>query len=506
MVQNLKKNQITYIKSFNIYIIIVIYTLSIFYSNGFHHPDEHFQLIEFAGLKAGWNTGYDLAWEYDSQIRSSLQPYIALCIFYFFSLFNLNNPYVLAMILRGITAILSVFSISFFIRCFRPTIERRFYTVFSFLSFVLWFLPSINVRFSSEVWAGLCLLVSVGLIQLNRHTNIYFFLIGVLFGLSFEFRFQMGLCVTGLLLWLLLIKKIRFRDLFFVLGGLFTIVFLCTLLDTIYYGEFVFAPYNYFKVDLIDNVVNFYGLEPWYYYIQKIVTAPTLIIGISILFSLIYLLFYDYKNIILWCILPYLVIHSFIGHKEIRYFFPIINFAPILLIWTYQRIIYKIKKRYFQVMFHSFIFAVIIVNAGGLFMIFKPAGSGAVNLAEYIQKTYYKGNPIDIYSTYYGPYSIGNAKGWIQRFYMDDEVNLHFIDTEFLNDIPDNAIVTIPKGYFHERELLETSGYKIEHESIPTWMSFFNKLYKVYDENSVLLLYTPNPFITDYEKISYILP
>lgn len=89
---------------------------------------------------------------------------------------------------------------------------------------------------------------------------------------------------------------------------------------------------------------------------------------------------------------------------------------------------------------------------------------------------------------------------------MDDEVNLHFIDTEFLNDIPDNAIVTIPKGYFHERELLETSGYKIEHESIPTWMSFFNKLYKVYDENSVLLLYTPNPFITDYEKISYILP
>ena len=82
-----------------LYIVILnIYIFTVFTSNGFHHPDEHFQLIEFAGLKAGWNTVYDLAWEYDSQIRPTLQPYIALIIFKTFNFFNVNSPYFLALV------------------------------------------------------------------------------------------------------------------------------------------------------------------------------------------------------------------------------------------------------------------------------------------------------------------------------------------------------------------------------------------------------------------------
>ena len=55
-------------------LISVLYVVAVFNSNGFHHPDEHFQLIEVAGIRAGWNSVRDLAWEYDYQIRPTLQP------------------------------------------------------------------------------------------------------------------------------------------------------------------------------------------------------------------------------------------------------------------------------------------------------------------------------------------------------------------------------------------------------------------------------------------------
>ena len=170
-------------------LISILYIIAVFNSDGFYHPDEHFQLIEFAGLKAGWNTGYDLAWEYDFQIRPTLQPYIALIVFKTSNLFDINNPYILALILRGLTALFSIFAIYFFINSVESTINKRLYPSFIILSFLLWFLPSINIRFSSETWAGLCFLLSIGLIHRNQSSKKILFLIGIVLGFSFEFRF-----------------------------------------------------------------------------------------------------------------------------------------------------------------------------------------------------------------------------------------------------------------------------------------------------------------------------
>lgn len=394
------------------------------------------------------------------------------------------------------TAVFSILATSFFILSFKSTIKEQFYLVFILLSFLLWFLPSINVRFSSEVWAGLILLLSVALINKNKSEKRYFLMIGILLGLSFEFRFQMGLCIAGIMIWFLIIKKIPHKKWFIIMSGIFAVVIICTVIDSFYYQKFVFAPYNYFKVDLLDNVVNSYGIEPWYYYIVKIMETPTLIIGIPIILSIIYLLVKDYKNIILWCILPYLIVHSIIGHKEIRYFFPIVHFVPILLIWFIQDIFDLRKSAVYRTFINFYFAAFFLVNIGGLFVLFKPAGSGAVNLAHYIQKKYFRGSPVTIYSPYYGAYSIGNAKGWIQRFYMKDEIELRFIEADFLDKIEKNSenelLITIPKGYFREIAFLEAAGYEIEKESIPVWIGHFNNFYRVYDENSVLLLYTKN--------------
>jgi hypothetical protein len=42
-------------------------------SEGFHHPDEHFQVLEFAGAKLGLTPWSALAWEYRDQMRPWLQ-------------------------------------------------------------------------------------------------------------------------------------------------------------------------------------------------------------------------------------------------------------------------------------------------------------------------------------------------------------------------------------------------------------------------------------------------
>lgn len=78
------------------------------------------------------------------------------------------------------------------------------------------------MRFSSEAWSGLCLLVAVGLIQRSKlnASRLSLLGIGVVWGLSFEFRFQTGLAVAGLILWLILVRKSSLRDLSWIgLGG-----------------------------------------------------------------------------------------------------------------------------------------------------------------------------------------------------------------------------------------------------------------------------------------------
>jgi phosphatidylinositol glycan class B len=47
-------------------LIPAIYLLTALNSAGYHHPDEHYQIIEFAGLKGDWAAASILQSEFDS--------------------------------------------------------------------------------------------------------------------------------------------------------------------------------------------------------------------------------------------------------------------------------------------------------------------------------------------------------------------------------------------------------------------------------------------------------
>lgn len=474
-------------------ILLVVYLIATIKSNGFHHPDEHFQLIEFAGLKAKWNTENDLPWEYKKQVRPSLQPYLAFGIFKFASLFQIENPFTLATVLRAITALFSFAAILLFISCFMQDIKQKYWTTFIVLSFFLWFLPNINIRFSSETWSGLCLLTAVALIRLNHAHNLLFFLIGVLFGLSFEFRFQLAFAISGLLLWLILVKNIPNRNLLMIFLGGMSVLGLCFFLDSLFYGELVFTPYNYFKANIIDGVASSYGVSPWFGYLEAILFAPTFLLGIAILLTMLVLLIYSPKNIVLWAVIPFIFFHSIIPHKELRFLFPIVNFIPYMLIYGYQLSVEKSRKsKPIKTCLRALIFAFVLVNVGGLLMlVFKPAGNGSVNLIYYISEKYSSRNPLIVYCLKNNnPYIIGAAKGLKANFYCPNNLVLRDITLRTLKKPPPNQLFILPKGDVVEGQMLERANYIVEKEGIPSWIMKLNKFYKVFNEDFVPVLYT----------------
>jgi phosphatidylinositol glycan class B len=148
--------------------------------------------------------------------------------------FSIINPYSQTIVLRLITAIISLLIIHFFTNTCRKFIAPEYWKIFLILSYFLWFLPFLNVRFSSETWSGLMLLLSVGMVLRNPKSNSTFLLIGVILGLSFLFRYQIAFAIAGLLGWLIVIKKEKTVSLILISSSFLLLVVLGIIIDSLF--------------------------------------------------------------------------------------------------------------------------------------------------------------------------------------------------------------------------------------------------------------------------------
>src|ERR1700744_4273077 len=74
-------------------------------SVGYHHPDEHFQVLELCNYKMGFSPIADLPWEFTAQCRSGIQPFIAFCLSKVLYACGLYNPFFVAFFLRLVIGI-----------------------------------------------------------------------------------------------------------------------------------------------------------------------------------------------------------------------------------------------------------------------------------------------------------------------------------------------------------------------------------------------------------------
>jgi len=380
-----------------LYCVLVIYALVAYKSSGYHQEDEHYQIIEFANYKLGLLPVNRLAWEYNAQIRPGLQPLICYFLLKVFHSLGINDGYDIAFLLRAISAIVAIFVIYRFIEAYKSRVSLSLQPYFIFLSYLLWFLPYINVRFSSECWSGIFFLLALAVIQQQRYkeTTKKYLIIGVLLGISVLLRYQSGLLVAGIMAWFIFIYRIRLRNLSLVMGSLFMILCIGVLIDLWLYGEFTISMYKYFQVNLVQDISSNYGVSPFYEYIVYVLKSPGPF-GICILISFMVAIACFPKNVMLWAIVPFVFIHSLIPHKELRFLYPIANLVPIFLILSYQKLykelaLKKIRGAALKKISGVILVSFFLINCTGLAAIASAgAGTNKTVITEWIHRNYGK--------------------------------------------------------------------------------------------------------------------
>ena len=475
-------------------IAIIVYSLTAFFSVGYFHEDENYQIIEFAGILDGTNEPKDLAWEYKEQIRSAIQPVIVYFIFQVCDFLSISNPYSKTFILRLITALLSLCIIFYFSESCKKTVPPEYRKLFLILTYFLWFLPFLNVRCSSETWSGIFLLLSTTLIIRNYNNYSSYTILGGLLGLSFLFRYQIAFAVIGLILWLFFIRKEQILKIGIILISFQIVVVFGIFIDSWYYGEWTVTLRNYFIVNLIESKAASFGTSPWYYYFFFIFRYSFFPIGIAILLSFIFVVFRRYKNIIVWIILPFFIGHSLISHKELRFLFPLINFIPILIIMALD-IISMNKWNYFAGnITKAFLIVIFSINVISLVIVcVKPAGIGRVRITENIREINNKERLNVIYSPNCNPYS---PWGLTTNFYKEFNASFFNINSYLSKrkksyDTDTRTVLVFSQADIKNEQiqgLIQNMNMKETCKSFPNFMLPFLKIYG-YKTNEILIVY-----------------
>jgi phosphatidylinositol glycan class B len=142
---------------------------------------------------------------------------------------------------------------------------------------------------------------------------------------------------------MLIIAKIPLKKWLFSSSIFAAVIAIGSFLDFIFYNEFVIAPLNYLHLNLVAGMASYFGTEPWYYYITQFILVGFLLISIPILLFFMKGLIPLKKHLFTWAILPFILIHFLIAHKEMRFLFPIIY--PFLFISFYGFFSYFEKKK-----------------------------------------------------------------------------------------------------------------------------------------------------------------
>jgi GPI mannosyltransferase 3 len=318
-------------------IAITIHLLAAWFSIGHYHDDEYAQILSFATSKIGMDMQSELMWEFEAGVRSGFQPNIAFVIAKVTSFVGIDSPFILAFIYRLISAVISFAATVVFINAIAKDISSK--TAFKWAVFFLffsWVLLFINVRFSSEGWATSFFLLGLGLYLYPNPASIKRYLsIGFFLGLAFLARYQVGFMLLGLGLWMLFIHRISYINLFYILlAGVLTLI-LGAGFDWWLYGEPTVSSWQYFKWHY-DGLTSASGgistsvYEPWWFYIQY--SALQLIPPITLLLPIVVVVFWVLfpTNAITWLTIPFVFFHTYFGHKEMRYLFPLLPFAPVM--------------------------------------------------------------------------------------------------------------------------------------------------------------------------------
>lgn len=304
-------------------------------SVGFYHPDQHFQVLEFSSYQLHEPTGATSVWELASKLRPTLQVYFFSGYRIICEVISITNPFhqlTFLRVLQGIS-LFAIFNLLAFYYCSKKS-HRVLIVTLLIINFS-WFLPYSRTMFSSELVSALIFFPAIVFFQkkylLNKATFYNSILIGFLLALSFFLRFQIAFAIAGFAMWIFFFEK-QFKLSIYLLIGFAIGIGFNIFLDYNFYHSLVFTPYLYFKINILEGKAAAFGESGFTFYfgvLIDIVTVP--FISLIILYHYLKSSFQNIKHPLIISTLFFFIGHFFIGHKEDRFMFTIINIIPIVI-------------------------------------------------------------------------------------------------------------------------------------------------------------------------------
>jgi len=441
--------------------ILLIHAMAAWFSLGWQHPDEHFQLLEFARFLLGKIEPSGLPWEFTAKMRPTLQVWIASFFMQTGNGLGLENPFIQSFLMRLAMAIASLLALWKWHNTLTFSSEMA-EKIHFFLCFFSWPLVYVHVRFSSESLAALFLVLAMA----NHSNEKRKWLTGALLGFAFLARFQTAFFIAGFGLAGIVFEKASIKSILLWISGFLLVFVLGTGLDFIFYGAPVFSPWAYFDQNILKGIASKFGTEPWYWYFSQ--SFEKLIPPFSLLAigGFLFLPFQNKEKTIGWACALFLVAHMFVAHKEWRFLFPLAGFLPLAVVRLLER--FSIGWKDFA-LFHWVRNLFYAVNGVCLFLvIFRPAN-----------------DQVSIMKTIYNLENRPNIL-WYEKsdLYMNGpNFNSYFCPKKMMRIQVDSAISIHKKEkqtvlFFVETDKGKRQAEKIEgtliFSTFPSWIENFN--------------------------------
>ena len=414
---------------------VLMHVLAFFYATGYQHGDEHFQIIEFAAYKLGLCTYESLAWEYPAQMRPGLQPLMVYGTANLTRLINGNfDAFLVSDILRAFSLLLGIASLFLMHRLASVFhLKANQSVLLAFFLGLSWFFPYLHARFSSENYSGIFLVFAVFFafrngIEKADFKALNWFLSGILWGMAFEFRFQIGFAAIGFAFWLMYYKKLAWIPFLSLLIGGTLVLLMSLFIDHWLYNEWCFPPYNYFN-QVLFKTDSMFGRNPWYDFLPLSLNWLGLSVGVLFLISLGYSIKKGHRNPLVWMFVFFVAVHCLLDHKEMRFLFPAVYLTPLLLAAALPDwILDKGKDLFLTQLKLCFLGLIVFLSVVKSFACSATYASPDVNTFRELSNYIDKNGPTRIYCPYdigyvmahYYEFRFFRKKGAILGFYSND--------------------------------------------------------------------------------------
>jgi Alg9-like mannosyltransferase family len=307
-------------------------------SDGYYHPDEYFQTVEFASFKLGLTRAGDLPWEFGERLRPFLQPAVYYAVAGALRGLGALDPGTALFAFRLLGALLGWTAVLLLWRALAPRLpDERSRDLLLASSLFTWYLPFLLVRTTGESISGSLLAIGLAAwLLLDGRPHLAAVAAGLAMGLSFDARYQVALSVAGFVAWLALVRRAGAGPIVAFAGAFLAMCAVGLVLDRWGYGAWTLTPWNYLRVNLLEGrAAAQFGRDPATYYLTSLalVHAP---LSALLLVAVGAFWVKAPRDAITWLTLPFFVGHTLLARKSVRFMLPLgvlaASMGPLLLL------------------------------------------------------------------------------------------------------------------------------------------------------------------------------